>query len=207
MAEAIGWTDAARHLRHYLSGTGDDLTIDPSSMMRDAPGLRSDVDDTVRAEIGNVSQQAIDSGEFGTAIPFRSDWKGYYIKPGESQNWFYANGGIQYSTSGTVTVQPPSEPGGQPHVSVDYEVHVWDRYNWDGGKSTQIGPITVTDEQMAALQRAGLAREYDTTGSSAIMHYEGPQPDSSTEGSVLPTPDNRDGQRSDPTRDRQSLGN
>lgn len=42
---------------------------------------------------------------------------------------------------------------------------MFDRYNWDTGKSVTIGPITVTDAFMGEFHRQGLAREYDCYGS------------------------------------------
>ncbi|MGH3520424.1 MAG: hypothetical protein ACRDQ7_24180 [Haloechinothrix sp.] len=59
---------------------------------------------------------------------------------------------------------------------MDYKTHVFDRYNWDGGKSTEIGPITITDDQMADLHRAGVAQEYNISGSSEAKHYSGTVP-------------------------------
>jgi len=53
---------------------------------------------------------------------------------------------------------------------------VRDQYNWDGPKSTQIGPITVTDAQLAALHRAGLAQEFTAYGQSSTRRTEGSTP-------------------------------
>lgn len=69
-AEAIGWTDAARHLRHYLDGSGEDLIVDPATIMRDTPRFRSTVDETVRNEIDRAMQQATASGDYGVPTPF-----------------------------------------------------------------------------------------------------------------------------------------
>ncbi|GAP78405.1 hypothetical protein Y09_1229 [Brachybacterium sp. SW0106-09] len=46
-----------------------------------------------------------------------------------------------------------------------------DQYNWDGSKSTTIdlpGPVdpTISDEQLAELHRAGLAKEFLLHGTS-----------------------------------------
>lgn len=59
---------------------------------------------------------------------------------------------------------------------VDTQVNFRDRYNWDGGKSIQIGPFTVTDESLAALHRASIAREYNLLGESSSQHTEGSVP-------------------------------
>lgn len=201
-AEAMGWTDAARHLRHYLDGNGDDLTVDPSAIIRDVPAFGSAVDQTLAGEIDRITRDAAAGSRYGEPVTFSTDWAGFYVTKDLDANWFYADGGIQYSTTGVVTVAPPAAPGAAPEVSVDYQVHVWDRYNWDGGKSTDIGPITVTDESLAELHRAGVAREYDVTGSTSTQHFQGAPPEP---GAPVTAPgDGRDGTRSDPGRDRHT---
>ena len=52
-------------------------------------------------------------------------------------------------------------------------VSTYDRYNWDGSKTTEILGQTVTDEQLAGLHRAGIAREYDLYGTSATSSSTG----------------------------------
>ncbi|MDN5821489.1 MAG: hypothetical protein L0H39_08380 [Brachybacterium sp.] len=54
---------------------------------------------------------------------------------------------------------------------MDTTLHYRDQYNWDGTKETPIGlpgPYnpTITDEQLAELHRAGLAREFLLHGST-----------------------------------------
>ncbi|MGQ0774735.1 MAG: putative alpha/beta hydrolase [Pseudonocardiales bacterium] len=203
-AELIGYTDAARHLRHYLSASGDDLTVDPDHIMRDVPTFQAAVDQTASAEINRIAQEAAASGKYGT-VPISTDWQGHIIREKENPNWYFAMGSIEYSVTGAATVHPPTTPGGQPQVDVDYKVHVWDRYNWDEGKNVKIGPITIHDEELAEMHRAGVAREYDMVGSSDMYHYEGPPPPAQASPGQAPSlpqaPDNRDGGRGDPGRD------
>jgi uncharacterized protein YukE len=189
-AEALGYTDAARHLRHYLDESGDDLTVDPDHIMRDVPSFQSAADQTVATEIDRIAQDAAAS------------WQGHYLTEQENPNWFYAMGGIQYSTTGVVTVHPPEHPGGQPRVEVDYQTHVWDRYNWDGGKAVTIGPITIEDESLAEMHRASVAQEYDMVGTSDTYHYSGPAPAQGQQPDLPNAPDDRGGGRDDPGRPR-----
>jgi hypothetical protein len=42
---------------------------------------------------------------------------------------------------------------------------VFDRYNWDKGKSVEIAGITITDRFMGEFHRQGLAQEFDCMGS------------------------------------------
>lgn len=64
------------------------------------------------------------------------------------------------TATGVVTVRPPERPGGAPRVQVDYQVHLYDRYNWDAdkpGKQARIfGVIPVPDAELAELHRAGI---------------------------------------------------
>lgn len=202
IAEATGNTDAARHMRHYLDGGGEDLPLDVDRVLRDEPNLRSRVDSTVAAEIDRVVQ----SGDYGRSIPIATDWTGHRF---ESENWHSAIGGVTYSVTGVVTVDPPAVPGGQPRVDVDYQVHLYDRYNWDEGDDPATPAVeqpksagfpepvgTVEDREMAELQRAGLAREYDIRGTSNTYRYEGAPPDA---GALPDPPDGRSG-RDDPGR-------
>ena len=83
---------------------------------------------------------------------------------------------------------------------MDYETHVFDRYNWDHGKATEFGPVTIPDDQMAEMHRAGVAQEYDITGSTDPKHFDGAVPRSDQQPDLPKPPDNRDGTRTDPGR-------
>lgn len=200
VADAAGWTHAAKHLHHYLGNSGDSVTVNPDEMMRDAGKFRTDVDKTVANEMRRIAAEAEANGTYGKPVQFDTGWKGHYIGKDQSADWFYAMGGVQYAVTGEATVHPPDKPGGEPRVEMQYRTHVFDRYNWDGGKSTDIGPITITDEKMAELHRAGVAQEYDIRGSTDIKHYNGNVPPPGHQPDLPKPPDNRDGSRTDPGR-------
>ncbi len=147
-----------------------------------------------------IAEEAEASGDYGRPIPFQTGWTGYYITADQSKDWFYAMGGIQYAVTGVATVHPPDHPGGEPRIEMDYQTHVFDRYNWDGGKSTEIGPITITDEQLAELHRAGVAQEFNISGSSDVKRYSGTLPPSGEQPDLPQPADTRDGTRGDPGR-------
>ncbi|WP_034161240.1 hypothetical protein [Sphingomonas sp. ERG5] len=48
---------------------------------------------------------------------------------------------------------------------MDFTYCFRDRYNWDGGKAVDFGPLHITDEFMGEFHRQGLAREFDCVGS------------------------------------------
>lgn len=199
-ADGIGWTHAAAHLHHYLGNSGDDLEVSPDQMMRDVDRFRAEVDKTTATEMRRIAAEVEANGTYGAPVQFSTPWKGEYVGPEESKDWYYAMGGVQYSVTGVATVHPPEQRGGEPRIEMDYKTHVFDRYNWDGGKQTEIGPVTITDESMAEMHRAGVAQEFDMSGSTDARHYAGPVSPPGQHPELPAPPDNRDGTRTDPGR-------
>ncbi|WP_234378579.1 MULTISPECIES: hypothetical protein [unclassified Streptomyces] len=195
----IGKTDAARHMDHYLKGTGRPLDLDVDRMLSDeADTVLRDVSADARArQEEEWRRQALDafarSGGKPVAIPVETGGEGYTHDKGPdgTANWYLAVGSAMTNTTGVVTATPG--PDGKPQVSIDYQVNVWDRYNWDGTKATPIGPTTVTDADMARLHTTGQAREFDVRGSSSVQQHDlgsgGSWPDPKEPG--------RDGTRTD----------
>ena len=171
------WPDASRNLSHYLANTGEPLEQDVDTILSDVPPFQAKVDE-VRTSLGeDAVLRAQEAGATGpVTFPVNTAWSGFYITPEMSQNWFYALGGVSYNQTGQVTVHPPTSPGGPWRYEVSTRVNLYDQYNWDGGKSTDIGPITVTDEELARLHRQGLAREYRNQGRSDTTTMTGTVP-------------------------------
>lgn len=169
------WPNASRNLLHYLGNSGEPLKQDVDQMLTDVPQL-NDAYTTYQDDLGvRAVSRAKELGVTGpTTFPVSTDWRGFYIDKGMSADWFYATGGIEYSVVGEVTVYPPSSPGGEWVYETTTSMVYRDQYNWDGTKATQIGPLTVTDEQLARLHRAGVAQEYTLTGESATTTRKGP---------------------------------
>ena len=123
-----------------------------------------------------------------------------YCSKSISADWFYAIGGFTYWVTAEVTLTPAA--GGGIQATMVTRLHIFDRYNWDGGKAVTIGGITVTDEQLGRLHRVGLAREYEVHGTSS------PRTTQWTVGTASPvtqsgrSASDREGGRSDPSRER-----
>ncbi|MFD4266865.1 hypothetical protein [Rhodococcus sp. NPDC058481] len=197
-ADAAGWTHASAHLNHYLDNSGELLTINADAVLREVSAADTKANSIAEAELRRIIAEASISQTFDTPVQFQSQWSGFYITRDLSDDWFFAMGGIHLSATGVVTVHEPGE-GAEPSITAEYTVHVHDRYNWDGDKSTEIAGVTVSDSRMGALHTAGLAQEYYIEGSSGVRRYEGTAP--STGPVNLPAAaDGRDGERSDPTR-------
>ena len=171
-AGEIGLTDAERGLRHYLGNSGDDLDVSPESMMNGLPEFRAAVKATAQNEATKAYKSI--SGTSGEKA-FASGWEGFYATKDMSWNWFFAIGGFSYAVTGVVT-----KGGGG---SLKYVVHVFDRYNWDAGKSVDIGPIHFEDKDLGKLHLVGLAREYTVRGSGKVNEVEKFRPET-----VIPPP-------------------
>lgn len=104
-------------------------------------------------------------------FPVNTAWQGMEASAsstGPEYDWFLASGNFDYNLAGEVTVYPPAEPGGQWTYSLDSDVNIRDRYNWDIGKQTPIMGTPITDAQMARFHLIGYAQEFTMTGSTGI---------------------------------------
>ncbi|MFD9685380.1 hypothetical protein ACFWXO_06420 [Kitasatospora sp. NPDC059088] len=159
----VGYPDASVNMAHYLDGTGTPLTVDVDRMLGDDAGFKADAGVQLAANTAQWRQAALDafekSGGAPVSVPVESP---VAHRTFGDRNWYLAVGSHPYLTSGVVTAVPG--PDGKPRVSLQYQVNVWDRYNWDPGKSTPIAGTDVTDADMASLHRTGLAKEYDIVG-------------------------------------------
>ncbi|KAJ9665902.1 hypothetical protein H2201_004026 [Coniosporium apollinis] len=157
-AGELGLVNAERGMRHYLGNSGDDLNVTPESMMSGLSKFRESVKALAQNEAAAAYKSI--SGASGEKA-FRSSWKNFYATKDQSWDWYFAIGGFSYSVTGVVT---KASGGG----SLKYRVHVFDRYNWDAGKSVDIGPFHFEDTELGNLHLKGLAREYTVRGSSAV---------------------------------------
>ncbi|WP_228390018.1 hypothetical protein [Streptomyces smaragdinus] len=194
----MNYTDAARHMVHYLENSGDPLDLPVDKMMHDDPGFRTHIDQALSQESSRWREEALKeyrkSGGRPVAIPVESRNQTYYFPKESEPNWYYAVGSTGSNITGVVTVTPAAD--GQPQVSLDYQVNAWDRYNWDSGKSVDIGPLHIPDEETGRLHRTGMAQEFDVSGNSSVKHYD-------LGSGSLPAPDEPGlgGSRMDPGRD------
>ncbi|MET9374245.1 hypothetical protein ABZX98_08880 [Streptomyces sp. NPDC002992] len=200
--DALGQSMASRNMAHYLGASGEPLILDVDRFLRDEPTFRASIEGN---HVGRYQeawrQQALEayekSGGKPVAIPVESGAIGQKFK--DETDWYYAVNGHQQNVSGMVTVTPGAD--GKPRVSLDYQVNVWDRYNWDQGKWVDIGPINIPDTDMQRLHTTGLAQEYDMRGSSSVRRLDltdGPSP-----GPVPDVDPGRDHTRTDPDRGRE----
>ncbi|MET8574774.1 hypothetical protein [Streptomyces sp. NPDC005012] len=195
-----GEVGASRNMLHYLDGTGETLCLDVNRMLHDDAGLRDEIEQNHLAHHQQSwRQQALEEfyrsgGDKPIAVPVESTGRGETLK---SDEWFHAIGSHMQNVSGVVTVTPGSD-GRPPNVSLDYQVNIWDRYNWDNGKATTFpGGITIEDKDMGRLHKVGIAREFDMMGSSTVYTYD---LDSHDLSGLTPSDPGREGTRADGSR-------
>ncbi|WP_414504412.1 hypothetical protein [Streptomyces sp. NEAU-L66] len=171
----FGGTVAARNMLHYLSNTGEPLNLEVDDMLDDMPDMQADADRNVAANADAWKAQALAEYE-RTGKPVKmvqqTGWQGFNAT--SDPDWYHAVGACHYNTVAQVEVVPG--PDGEPQTKIKYQVHVADRYNWDGseGKSTEVPQLgVVTDRDMGKLHAAGLAKEFDMGGQSSVRTWEG----------------------------------
>ncbi|MGW2989899.1 hypothetical protein [Streptomyces goshikiensis] len=169
--DLIGNTEASRNLAHYLGGTGTTLRLDIDRAMSDDSSFRSAVASDISNHQEQWKKEALDafkkSGGAPVSIPVETKAVGGTF---EDRNWYLGVGSHMRNVSGNVSVVPDAH--GQPKITMDYQVNVWDRYNWDAGKETPIGPVTIKDADMARLHTVGLAQEFDMHGTSSSRQHD-----------------------------------
>ncbi|MEU5641825.1 hypothetical protein [Streptomyces milbemycinicus] len=171
-----GYDQGARALAHYLGGSGKPLDLDIDRMWDEDKGFRKAAAENLSKHEDEWRQKALkafeESGGRPVAIPVETKAEGY--EQGDA-DWNFAVGHAMVNHSGVVSVEPGPH-GGKPKVSLDYQVNVWDRYNWDDNTSFEIAGVTVTGAQMQGLHQTGLAQEFNMHGSSSTQWRDLTQP-------------------------------
>jgi hypothetical protein len=167
-----GYSEAARELAHYLAASGKPLDLDVDKMWdQDPDGFRKVATENLAKHEDEWRKQALkafeESGGRPVSIPVETKAEGYKHS---DRDWYLAVGHGMVNHSGVVTVEPDAQ--GKPKVSLDYQVNVWDRFNWDSNTSFDVAGVTVTGEQMQNLHQTGLAQEYNMHGSSPSRHRD-----------------------------------
>jgi hypothetical protein len=200
--EGLGMPNAARHMRHYLNNTGATRNVNVDHMLRDIPEFKR----LFETEIALAKKEANtriagDNRNQPMRFSLGSQWdleKKYYAKSGD---WFWAVGGFYYRYTAIVETTPPLTPDGKITVKMTTRIHVFDRYNWDGGKEVTIAGQKITDETLAELHKVGIAKEYNINGSSSPVTTTWTYPNSSSANN-FPVTGDREGGRTDPRRNR-----
>lgn len=115
-------------MQRYLDNTGGRQQVDLDGMLSNMPEMQSFADQIlIQPEVDRIVAQVQSNQRYNEPIPFRTDWKGYYLPPDKYPDWFRAVGGVDLSAGGLVTVSPPTTPGGPPQVHVTSQLNLADQ--------------------------------------------------------------------------------
>ncbi|MFD8384034.1 hypothetical protein ACFV2X_36905 [Streptomyces sp. NPDC059679] len=168
-----GLSHGGQALEHYLSNTGtpvDDLDV--NSMLRDDKPMYEDVEWAIVDHQDKWAEQARKELEKsgGQTVTVPVETKGQTFGFGD-QDWRDAVGTGTFNVSGAMTAK--LNEYGKPEYYLDYQVNVWDRYSHNESELNLTDP---PDPDLAKLQEAGLAEDFDMRGSSSVTHYDFRQP-------------------------------
>jgi hypothetical protein len=162
-------SDGIEAYRHFLEGNGADRNFSYDKFVNDDPSgqtvLNNAIADTQRGAEDLYNQMvAKDPSLAGKPITFNITsgaitvgGSNAYPYPA-TENWQKAIGGHPIWNSATVTVNPPTTPGGKPQFSMKYTLHAEDRYNFNPGQ--QDIATGVPDATRGKLEQTGLAHQY-----------------------------------------------
>jgi len=159
---------AAYH--HFLNGGGRDRNFSYEEFVADDPAGRTTLNNATRdTQLGaeeiyrqmierdpSLRNQTVTFEMTGTQIGVGGS-NSKYPYP-QTENWQKAIGAHQIWNSATVTVTPPTTPGGKPQFSMRMTLHAEDRYNFNPG-AADIATGT-PDAENGRFERVGLAHQY-----------------------------------------------
>ena len=159
---------------HFLEGGGTDRQFSYEKFVKDDPAgqvvLNSATADLQRGVEDMYSQMvARDPSLRDKPITFKVTGGAITVGDGtvadgakfpypDTDNWQKAIGGHTIWSSGTVTVRPPTAPGGKPQFSMNMTLHAEDRYNFNP-KQADI-ETGAPDAVRGRLEQVGLAHQY-----------------------------------------------
>lgn len=167
--EARRLDDGIAAYRHFLEGRGADRQFSYDKFVsEDASGrtiLNNAIADTQRGAEDLYNQMlARDPSLAGKPVTFNVTSGAITVGGSSSypypatEDWQKAIGGHPIWNSATVTVTPPSQPGGKPTFSMNYTLHAEDRYNFNPGQADIA--TGVPDATRGKLEQTGLAHQY-----------------------------------------------
>jgi hypothetical protein len=173
---ALGWTEAAVLMDHYLKGSGVPLSVDVDDLIADLPSFENKIE-AWRKKLGEervaARRQASATGRNESPIPFdwchnlaEGDACGHAISFDEDKNWYFALRSWGFRHAGTIMVELV---GNAWRYKVESEVVIQKDYNFDPDKTL----FGIDFERLAEMHCYGWAQEFLVYGTSSVDSYEG----------------------------------
>lgn len=160
-AHIMGWHHSANLMDHYLDGGGSLESVDVKSLLSESERARTkylDQRDSQLAEAYKLYQS--NGSPKNMSVVLQSKWFDFSVD--KKTDWYFAIGSGSMSISSLYNFQ---DKGGFTYVTMQSRVDVFDRYNWDWGKSVKIWKFKITDAELGRLERVGLAKSFEVRGS------------------------------------------
>lgn len=170
---AVAFPDAARLLRQFLYATGKTLDVDVHKMLEQISGFKQATESSFDEKVISQINDVIDRDYRGRRLKFSTtpkDWSQFVA--GWGSQWRWALGEFNYTFTSTVTVEP--RPNGFVLVSVERNIHVFDRYDWNKGQKFKLpNGRVIADDDVARLQVTGMGRDFDIRATMRLepRHY------------------------------------
>ncbi|TDD56544.1 hypothetical protein [Saccharopolyspora elongata] len=130
-------------------------SIDVDHLLTNDPGLSDAVEKKIAEHKSAWKKEAVESFHKtgGQPIVLEKNLGKWDGRTADAITDWYAIGSYQYTMTGLVKATPDAD--GNPKVSLDYQVHATDRYNWDNLK---FDPMPDFIQGMG--HRVGTSQEY-----------------------------------------------
>lgn len=162
----LGYTQAALNLENWRDAKGDRVL--PASSFQSEAFLIEHLKSKHRAKFIEGARKRLKTGELTPKKVVFMDWTDSVNAAFNSDLWF-ALGGFTVHSRVQVTVVV-NESGTQSLRFSLWQTDISDTYDWDAGKSTMIpGVGRVTDDEMAALEKAGHGKKFNVTSERALI--------------------------------------
>jgi len=139
------FSEAAENVKHYRTANGTDRTLnvqEMSSIENDLPKFKANKNKYLNEFLDDVARQMtankLTVGCFILEEKPGDYWLGAYATPDQSKKWFYAMGGFLFSFGARAEVLMPTPTFPHRTLKIKYKLYIYDRYNWDLGKTINI---------------------------------------------------------------------
>ncbi|MGV1828571.1 hypothetical protein [Agrobacterium vitis] len=144
------FSEAAANVKHYREGNGSDRKLS-SDEIRDIetslPTFSENKNKFLYQFLNDISDQFKNDKNLNVACFILEEkpgdyWLGATAKPSQSPKWHYAMGSFLFSFGARAEVMKID--GKETGLKIKYKVYIYDRYNWDMGKTVSV-PKTAID--------------------------------------------------------------
>lgn len=168
-----GMPNAGAHMHHYLDNSGSLLVLRLDDALQDDPTYQETLDRYIYQQLDIGVRGAMsapdEAAQWGFDLTKNTE---HYFESANTRDWYYAVGGHTTWCDGWYTYTPGADGTGT--LTMDLNLYLFDRYNWDGTKEVELLDntpldntlldVTVTDDQLGQLHRQGVAQEFEMYG-------------------------------------------